>query len=98
MLRYASAHLQGREVMGIIITIIIGFLAGLVAKFLMPGRDPGGFIITTILGIVGALVATYLGQALGWYRADQGAGFIGAVVGAVILLVIYRLVMRRRVT
>jgi uncharacterized membrane protein YeaQ/YmgE (transglycosylase-associated protein family) len=84
--------------MGIIITIIIGFLAGLVAKFLMPGRDPGGFIITTILGIVGALVATYLGQALGWYRADQGAGFIGAVVGAVILLVIYRLVVRRRVT
>jgi uncharacterized membrane protein YeaQ/YmgE (transglycosylase-associated protein family) len=84
--------------MGIIITIIIGFLAGLVAKFLMPGRDPGGFIITTILGIVGALVATYLGQALGWYRADQGAGFIGAVVGAVILLVIYRLVVRRRMT
>jgi uncharacterized membrane protein YeaQ/YmgE (transglycosylase-associated protein family) len=98
MQRYASAHLQGREVMGIIITIIIGFLAGLIAKFLMPGRDPGGFIITTILGIVGALVATYLGQALGWYRADQGAGFIGAVVGAIILLVIYRLVVRRRVT
>ena len=81
--------------MGIIITIIIGFLAGLVAKFLMPGRDPGGFIITTLLGIVGAVVATYLGQALGWYRADQGAGFIGAVVGAVILLVIYRMVIRR---
>ena len=83
--------------MGIIITIIIGFLAGLVAKFLMPGRDPGGFIITTLLGIVGAVVATYLGQALGWYRADQGAGFIGAVVGAIILLVIYRMVARRRV-
>jgi uncharacterized membrane protein YeaQ/YmgE (transglycosylase-associated protein family) len=82
--------------MGIIITIIIGFLAGVIAKFLMPGRDPGGFIITTLLGIVGAVVATYLGQALGWYRADQGAGFIGAVVGAVILLLIYRLVVRRR--
>lgn len=82
--------------MGIIVTIIIGFLAGVVAKFLMPGRDPGGFIITTLLGIVGAVVATYLGQALGWYRADQGAGFIGAVVGAVILLVIYRLVIGRR--
>lgn len=82
--------------MGIIITIIIGFLAGVVAKFLMPGRDPGGFIITTVLGIVGAVVATYLGQALGWYRADQGAGFIGAVVGAIILLLIYRLVVRRR--
>ncbi|MBC9178520.1 GlsB/YeaQ/YmgE family stress response membrane protein [Pseudoroseomonas ludipueritiae] len=84
--------------MGIIVTIIIGFLAGIVAKFLMPGRDPGGFIITTLLGIVGAVVATYLGQALGWYRADQGAGFIGAVVGAVILLVIYRLVIGRRRT
>jgi len=75
---------------GIIWTIIIGLLAGLVAKFLMPGRDPGGFIITTLLGIVGAVVATYLGQAIGWYRAGEGAGFIGAVVGAIILLVVYR--------
>ena len=70
--------------MGIIGSIIIGFIAGLVAKFLMPGRDPGGFIITTLLGIVGAVVATYLGQAIGWYRAGEGAGFIGAVVGAVL--------------
>jgi uncharacterized membrane protein YeaQ/YmgE (transglycosylase-associated protein family) len=84
--------------MGIIWSIIIGFLAGLVAKFLMPGRDPGGFIITTLLGIVGAVVATWLGQAIGWYRAGEGAGFIGAVVGAVILLVIYRMVVRRRDT
>ena len=76
--------------MGIIWSIIIGFIAGLVAKFLMPGRDPGGFIITTLLGIVGAVVATYLGQAVGWYRAGEGAGFIGAVVGAVIVLAIYR--------
>jgi uncharacterized membrane protein YeaQ/YmgE (transglycosylase-associated protein family) len=82
--------------MGIIVTIIIGFVAGVIAKFLMPGRDPGGFIITTLLGIVGAVVATYLGQALGWYRADQGAGFIGAIVGAVILLAIYRMVVGRR--
>ena len=74
--------------MGIIGTIIIGFLAGLVARFLHPGRDPGGFIITTLLGIVGAVVATYLGQAVGWYRAGEGAGFIGAVVGAVIVLAI----------
>lgn len=81
--------------MGIIWSIIIGFLAGLVAKFLMPGRDPGGFIITTLLGIVGAVVATYLGQAVGWYRAGEGAGFIGAVVGAVIVLAIYRMVVRR---
>ncbi|MBD0274893.1 MAG: GlsB/YeaQ/YmgE family stress response membrane protein [Acetobacteraceae bacterium] len=82
--------------MGIIWSIIIGFIAGVVAKFLMPGRDPGGFIITTILGIIGAVVATYLGQAVGWYRPGEGAGFIGAVVGAVILLAIYRMVVGRR--
>ena len=81
--------------MHIIGTIIIGFLAGVVAKLLMPRRDPGGFIVTTLLGIVGAFVATYLGQAIGWYRADEGAGFVGAVVGAVILLAIYHFVKRR---
>ncbi|MXP64921.1 GlsB/YeaQ/YmgE family stress response membrane protein [Roseomonas sp. M0104] len=81
--------------MSIIWTIIIGFVAGIIAKFLMPGRDPGGFIITTLLGIVGAVVATYLGQAVGWYRADEGAGFIGAIVGAVIVLAIYRMVRGR---
>ncbi len=82
--------------MGIIWSIIIGFIAGIVAKFLMPGRDPGGFIITTLLGIVGAVVATYLGQAVGWYRPGEGAGFIGAVIGAVIVLGIYRMVVGRR--
>ena len=81
--------------MHIIGTIVIGFLAGVVAKLLMPGRDPGGFIVTTLLGIVGAFVATYLGQAIGWYQADEGAGFVGAVVGAVILLAIYHFVKRR---
>jgi uncharacterized membrane protein YeaQ/YmgE (transglycosylase-associated protein family) len=81
---------------GIIGTIIIGFLAGLVAKFLHPGQDPGGFIVTTLLGIVGAVLATYLGQAVGWYRAGEGAGFIGAVVGAVIVLAIYSFATRRR--
>lgn len=76
--------------MGVIWTIIIGFLAGVVAKFIMPGsNEPSGFIMTTILGIVGAFVATYLGQALGWYSAGEGAGFIGAVVGAIIVLLIY---------
>jgi uncharacterized membrane protein YeaQ/YmgE (transglycosylase-associated protein family) len=75
--------------------IVIGLLAGVVAKLLMPGKDPGGFIITTILGIVGALVATWLGQAIGWYREGEAAGFIGAVVGAIILLLIYRLVRGR---
>jgi uncharacterized membrane protein YeaQ/YmgE (transglycosylase-associated protein family) len=84
--------------MHILGTIIIGFLAGLIAKFLMPGRDPGGFIVTILLGIAGAFVATYLGQAVGWYRADEGAGFIGAVVGSIIVLLIYRLIVGRRST
>jgi uncharacterized membrane protein YeaQ/YmgE (transglycosylase-associated protein family) len=81
--------------MGIIWTLIIGLLAGIVAKFLMPGRDPGGFIITMLLGVAGAFLATYLGQAVGWYQAGEGAGFIGAVVGAVILLIIYRVIKGR---
>jgi len=81
--------------MHIIGIIVIGFLAGVVAKLLTPGRDPGGFIVTTLLGIVGAFVATYLGQAIGWYQADQGAGFIGAVVGAIIVLAVYHAVTRR---
>jgi uncharacterized membrane protein YeaQ/YmgE (transglycosylase-associated protein family) len=83
------------EKMHIIGTIIIGLIVGIVAKFLMPGRDPGGFIITAVIGIVGSVLATYLGQAIGWYRADQSAGFIGGVIGAIILLALYRLVVRR---
>ena len=76
--------------MGILWLIIIGFVAGVIAKFLHPGpNEPSGFILTTLLGIAGAFVATYLGQALGWYRADQGAGFIGAVVGAIIVLAVW---------
>ena len=78
----------------IIMAIIIGFLVGLVARFLMPGRDPMGFIMTTLLGIVGALLATFLGHAMGLYAAGQTAGFIGAVVGALILLAIYHLFRR----
>jgi uncharacterized membrane protein YeaQ/YmgE (transglycosylase-associated protein family) len=81
--------------MGIIWTLIIGLLAGIVAKFLMPGKDPGGFFITMALGVAGAFVASYLGQAVGWYQAGEGAGFIGAIVGAIILLLIYRLVRRQ---
>ena len=84
--------------MGFLWTIIIGFVAGLIAKFLTPGRDPGGFIITTLLGVGGALIATWLGQAVGWYRAGEGAGLIGAVVGAVIVLLIYRVIVGRRTT
>jgi len=83
--------------MHIIWTIIIGFIAGVIAKFITPGKnEPSGFILTTILGIVGAFLATYLGQAIGWYRADQGAGLIGAVVGAVIVLLIWGFIAGRR--
>ena len=83
--------------MGIIWTIIIGFVAGLIAKFLHPGssNEPSGFILTTVLGIVGAFVATFLGQAIGWYKAGEGAGLIGAVVGAVIVLVIWGMMAGR---
>jgi len=83
--------------MGILWTIIIGFVAGVIAKFLMPGdNEPSGFILTTILGIVGAFVATFLGQSLGWYQAGQGAGLIGAVVGAIIVLFAYNAMAARR--
>ncbi|GAC1425130.1 MAG: GlsB/YeaQ/YmgE family stress response membrane protein [Burkholderiaceae bacterium] len=82
--------------MGILWTIIIGFIAGVIAKFIMPGdNEPSGFILTAVLGIVGAFVATFLGQALGWYRPGEGAGLIGAVVGAIIVLVIYGMVAGR---
>ena len=78
-------------------TIIIGFLAGIVAKFLMPGpNEPSGFILTTILGIVGAFVASYLGQLLGFYGPGEGAGFVGAVIGAVIVLAIWAMIARNR--
>lgn len=83
--------------MGIIWTIIIGFVAGVIAKLVTPGsNEPSGFILTTILGIVGAFVASWLGQALGWYGPGEGAGLIGAVVGAIIVLLIWGAVMRRR--
>ena len=83
--------------MGILWTIIIGFIAGVIAKFIMPGdNEPSGFILTTILGIVGAFVASYLGQAFGWYRPGEGAGLIGAVVGAIIVLFVYGLFAGRQ--
>ena len=83
--------------MGILWTIIIGFIVGIIAKFLMPGEnEPKGFILTTVLGIVGAFVATFLGQSVGWYGPGESAGFIGAVVGAIILLVLYGLFVSRQ--
>jgi uncharacterized membrane protein YeaQ/YmgE (transglycosylase-associated protein family) len=82
--------------MSIIWTILIGFVVGIVAKFLMPGRDPAGFIITVIIGIVGSVIATYLGRFMGFYQVGESAGFIAAVIGAIILLFIYRLVTGRK--
>jgi len=94
-----SAAAYGAKKMSILWTIVIGFVAGIIAKFLHPGsNEPSGFILTTILGIVGAFLATFLGQALGWYRADEGAGLIGAVVGAIIVLFIWSMVARRNTT
>jgi len=78
--------------------ILFGLVVGVVAKLLMPGRDPGGFIVTILLGIVGAAVGGWLGRALGLYEPNQSAGFFMALIGAIILLAIYRMVVRRRVT
>lgn len=83
--------------MGILWTILIGFVAGVLAKLITPGdNEPSGFILTTILGIVGAFVATYLGQALGWYEAGQGAGLVGATLGAIIVLLIWGAIAGRQ--
>jgi len=85
--------------MSILWTVIIGFVAGIIARLLAPGpNNPAGFILTTLLGIAGAFIATWIGQAIGWYRPDQGAGLLGAVVGAlVVLFVWHRLVMTRAI-
>jgi uncharacterized membrane protein YeaQ/YmgE (transglycosylase-associated protein family) len=77
--------------MSILWTLIIGLIVGAVAKLLMPGKDPGGIIITMLLGIAGSFLATYLGRALGWYREGASAGFIMSVIGAIILLALYRM-------
>jgi uncharacterized membrane protein YeaQ/YmgE (transglycosylase-associated protein family) len=82
--------------MEIIGVILIGLVIGIVAKFLMPGNDPGGFIITTLLGIGGALVAKFIGEQMGWYSAGDAVGFLAAVGGAILLLVLYRLLFARR--
>jgi len=82
--------------MQLIWTVIIGFLAGALAKLLMPGKDPGGFIVTTLLGIGGAALARYLGMAIGIYNSTDAAGFIASVVGAFILLAIYRFIVKQR--
>ena len=75
--------------------IIIGLVAGAVAKLLMPGKDPGGLLITIVLGVAGSLLATFLGRLVGWYEAGESGGFIAAIIGAVILLLIYRLLKKK---
>ena len=82
--------------MGIISAVIIGLIIGAIAKFLMPGKDPGGWIVTILIGVAGSFIGTYLGQAFGLYRTGEPAGFIGSIVGAMILLLLYRLVVKRR--
>jgi uncharacterized membrane protein YeaQ/YmgE (transglycosylase-associated protein family) len=76
--------------LGLLLTILVGFIVGVIAKFIMPGKENMGFIITTLLGIAGSIVVSYAGQAVGWYEAGQGAGWIGSIVGAFVLLWIYQ--------
>ncbi len=81
--------------MNIIVMLVIGLVVGAIAKLLMPGRDPGGWIITILLGIAGSFVAGFLGRSLGWYQEGQSVGFLASIVGAIILLLIYRLFARK---
>jgi uncharacterized membrane protein YeaQ/YmgE (transglycosylase-associated protein family) len=78
--------------------LIIGLVIGAIAKFIMPGKDPGGIIVTMLIGIVGALIAGFLGRAVGWYHEGEPAGFIASIVGAILLLTVYRLTVGRRIT
>ena len=81
---------------GVLGWILFGLVAGVIAKLLMPGRDPGGFIVTILLGIVGAVVAGWLGRAIGWYGPNDGAGLIASILGAIIVLAVYRMIVGRR--
>ena len=83
--------------MGILAWILFGLVVGIIAKLLMPGRDPGGFIITILLGIAGALLGGFLGQTMGWYAEGEPAGWIVSILGAIVLLALYRMLVRRRV-
>jgi uncharacterized membrane protein YeaQ/YmgE (transglycosylase-associated protein family) len=83
---------------GYFMTFIIGLVVGIIAKFLMPGKDPGGFIITAILGVAGSFLATWLGRAMGWYQEGASAGWIASIIGAIILLVLYRFFSKKSAT
>ena len=93
--RSAANHLKTGGNVSFIWTILIGFIVGLLARFLMPGDDKMGIIMTTILGIVGSIAATYVGQFMGWYVAGEGAGFIASLVGALVLLLVYNMVRKK---
>ena len=95
LIRYNAVHMDFSS-HSILWILLIGLVVGAIAKLLTPGKDPGGCIVTMLLGIAGAFVASYLGQAIGWYRPGEPAGFIGSVVGAILLLLLYRLLFRRR--
>jgi uncharacterized membrane protein YeaQ/YmgE (transglycosylase-associated protein family) len=83
--------------MGILSWIVFGLVVGVIAKLLMPGRDPGGFIVTILLGIAGALIGGFIGRAMGFYGEGQTAGYLVSILGAIILLALYRMMVRRRV-
>jgi uncharacterized membrane protein YeaQ/YmgE (transglycosylase-associated protein family) len=83
--------------MGILSWILFGLVVGVIAKLLMPGRDPGGFIVTILLGIAGALIGGFIGRAMGLYQTNEGAGWLMSILGAIVLLAIYRMMVRRRV-
>ena len=83
--------------MGILSWILFGLVVGVIAKLLMPGRDPGGFIVTILLGIAGALIGGFLGRAMGFYSENEGAGWLMSILGAIVLLALYRMMVRRRV-
>lgn len=82
--------------MEIITMLVIGLLVGIIAKFLLPGDDPGGIIVTMLIGVAGSFVAGYIGRAAGWYGEGEPVGFIASIIGAIVLLLIYRLAFRRR--
>jgi uncharacterized membrane protein YeaQ/YmgE (transglycosylase-associated protein family) len=93
-----KSHQTREVIMEILWAIIIGFIVGLLARMIMPGRDPGGILVTTLIGIAGALIATFLGRAMGWYGTDQSAGFLASIVGAIVLLAVFRMFRGRRAT
>jgi uncharacterized membrane protein YeaQ/YmgE (transglycosylase-associated protein family) len=92
----AGRHFGSVAAMSILVTLLIGLLVGIVAKFLLPGDDPGGFIVTTLIGIAGSFLASYVGRAAGWYQEGEPVGFIASVIGAIVLLLVYRMLFRRK--